>query len=280
MPRARNIKPSFFKNDLLSDQDPLGRLLFIGMWTICDYRGCLEWRPKRVKAEILPYDECDVESLAINLDKSGFIRFYSDGEKMFAKVVNFTTHQNPHKNERQSGSDIPDYTDKMRQVVDLKGLTIIPYKSGSIAEENPSDPADPCSLNPDPCSLNPEKEGEPESPEDEDKGPEKPKGAVTINTWLKYIKAVGEKPIPPDDSLFEYVDNAGIPHDWIRACWIEFKAEFSEKDRRQKDWRAHFRNFVRKNYYKLWWVDAGEYKLTSRGQQAMMAIRGSETNAN
>lgn len=158
MPRARNIKPAFFKNDLLSDQDPLGRLLFIGLWTICDYRGCLEWRPKRVKAEILPYDNCDIEALAINLDKSGFIRFYSDGDKMFAKVVNFTTHQNPHKNERQSGTDIPDYTEEMRQAIDLKGLAIIRDKSGLKPEQYASDPADSCFLIPDSPILNPERE--------------------------------------------------------------------------------------------------------------------------
>jgi len=109
-----------------------------------------------VKAEILPYDDCDIEALAIDLDKSGFIRFYSDGEKMFAKVVNFSAHQNPHKNERQSGSDIPDYSEEMRQVVDLKGLTINPDKSGSIPSENHSDPADSCFLNPDPGSLIPD----------------------------------------------------------------------------------------------------------------------------
>ena len=30
---ARNIKPAFFDNDELAENDPLGRLLFIGLWT-------------------------------------------------------------------------------------------------------------------------------------------------------------------------------------------------------------------------------------------------------
>ena len=60
MARARNIKPAFFTNDDLAEIEPLGRLLFIGLWTICDYKGDLEWRQKRVKAQILPYDNCDI----------------------------------------------------------------------------------------------------------------------------------------------------------------------------------------------------------------------------
>ena len=87
MARARNIKPSFFDNDDLAMQnDPLGRLLFIGLWTLADFNGNVEWRSQRIKVKLLPYDECDVEKLAINLDKSGFVRFYSDGEKIYLNI--------------------------------------------------------------------------------------------------------------------------------------------------------------------------------------------------
>ena len=70
MARARNIKPSFFINEDLGALDPLARLLFIGMWTICDFKGALEYRPSRIKAQILPYDQCDSEALMINLEQS------------------------------------------------------------------------------------------------------------------------------------------------------------------------------------------------------------------
>lgn len=156
MARARNIKPNFFTNDVLADNDPLGRLLFIGLWTLADFKGELEWRAKRVKAQVLPYDECDIVKLAINLDKSGFIRFYSDGEKIYVKVLNFEVHQNPHKNERSKGSTIPGYSESMRQRIDLKGLTINRDKSGLEPESSQSDPADSLKLIPD--SLNPIKD--------------------------------------------------------------------------------------------------------------------------
>jgi hypothetical protein len=156
MARARNIKPAFFSNDLLAEIDPIGRLLFIGMWTIADYKGDIEWREKKIKAQVLPYDNCDVKNIAINLDKLGFIRFYSDNELTYINIVNFSKHQNPHKNEREKGSDIPAYTEIMRQAVDLKGLTINPDKSRLNQDEDGTTPADSLILIPDPCSLIPE----------------------------------------------------------------------------------------------------------------------------
>ena len=63
MARMRTIKPGFFTNDVLAEVEPLGRILFAGLWTVADRAGRLEERPKKLKAELLPYDDCDVESL-------------------------------------------------------------------------------------------------------------------------------------------------------------------------------------------------------------------------
>jgi hypothetical protein len=155
MARARNIKPAFFSNDLLAEIDPVGRLLFIGLWTIADFKGDIEWREKRIKAQVLPYDNCDVKDIAINLDKLGFIRFYSDNGTTYINIINFTKHQNPHKNEREKGSEIPAYTEFMRQAIDLKGLTINRDLSGLNQDENGTNPADSLILNPESLSLNP-----------------------------------------------------------------------------------------------------------------------------
>lgn len=112
MARARNIKPSFFVNEELGELPALARLAFIGMWTIADYKGCFEFKPKRLKVQLLPYDECDFEEIAINLDKSGFISIYSVAGQRYIKILNFEKHQNPHKNERESGSEIPDISER------------------------------------------------------------------------------------------------------------------------------------------------------------------------
>lgn len=149
MARARNIKPSFFTNEQLADNCPLGRLLFIGLWTQADFKGEIEWKSRTLKIQILPWDECDIDQLAINLDKSGLIRFYSDGDKVFINIPNFGLHQNPHKNERDKGSLIPVYSEARRQLIDLSTLTINPDKSGAEPDESDSDRADSLFLNPD-----------------------------------------------------------------------------------------------------------------------------------
>lgn len=108
MARARNIKPSFFQDDKLGELNPVSRLAFIGMWTIADFKGCIEYRPKMMKVQLLPYDECDMDEIANTLEQARFIRFYSVQGKRYIKIVNFERHQNPHKNERDAGSEIPD----------------------------------------------------------------------------------------------------------------------------------------------------------------------------
>lgn len=153
MARARNIKPAFFTNEQLSDSCPLGRLLFIGLWTLADYKGDLEWKEKTIKIQILPWDNCDIKKLAITLDKSGLIRFYSDGDRMLINIPNFIKHQNPHKNEKEKGSDICAYSEGMRQVIDLNELTINRDKSRLKPEYSYSDRADSLLLNPDSLSI-------------------------------------------------------------------------------------------------------------------------------
>lgn len=102
MARARNIKPAFFTNDLLAEVDPLGRLLFIGLWTLADREGRLEDRPKKIKAQILPYDDCNMESLLNDLAKKQFISRYGSGDNRFIQILNFKKHQNPHVKEPAS----------------------------------------------------------------------------------------------------------------------------------------------------------------------------------
>lgn len=105
MARARNIKPAFFANDELAEVRPLGRLLFIGLWTMADRAGRLEDRPKRIKAEVLPYDDCDAEELLSELAEREFIVRYAVGGRRYIQVVNFAKHQNPHV--REPESEIP-----------------------------------------------------------------------------------------------------------------------------------------------------------------------------
>lgn len=107
MPRARNIKPGFFTNDKITEMSMAARLLFIGLWTIADREGRLEDRPKKIKIDIFPVDDINVDALLNELDRQGFIVRYQVEDLRCIQIVNFTKHQNPHKNE--VASEIPEF---------------------------------------------------------------------------------------------------------------------------------------------------------------------------
>lgn len=141
MARSRNIKPGFFTNDVLSEVQPLGRLLFAGLWTLADREGRLECRVKRIKAAVLPYDECDVDALLTELQMRDFILRYAVGKDEFIQVLNFAKHQNPHKNESESEIPAPEEIESA------------PENIGTRPEEIGSAPADSLLLIPDSLST-------------------------------------------------------------------------------------------------------------------------------
>lgn len=104
MPRSRNIKPAFFKNEYLSQMSFEARLLFIGLWTLADKRGRLEDRPLRIKAELFPFESVDMDRLLeelASIPEHFIIRYEVKGER-YIQVVNFHKHQNPHHRETES----------------------------------------------------------------------------------------------------------------------------------------------------------------------------------
>lgn len=102
MARSRNIKPGFFTNDVLGELPALTRLLFAGLWTICDREGRIEDRPKKIRAEVLPYDACDADEMLQALEKSGFIERYEVSGVRVIQVLAWDKHQNPHIKEGAS----------------------------------------------------------------------------------------------------------------------------------------------------------------------------------
>lgn len=109
--RSRNIKPGFFKDDLLAECDPLARLLFVGLWCLADREGRLECRSKKIKAEILPYDNCDVLKLLDQLIDKHFIVVYKYDDAYFIEIPMFLQHQHCHVKEMPSTIPAPDETE-------------------------------------------------------------------------------------------------------------------------------------------------------------------------
>lgn len=147
MARSRNIKPGFHKNDRLAECDPLARLLFTGLWTLADRDGRGEYRPKLIKAEALPYDDCNIDELMWQLAEREFINVYEVDGRLYFEVTKFSTHQNPHV--KELSRNFPASTMQAR----------CKYGSGRwISGASPADSLLPItdSLIPDSCSLIPD----------------------------------------------------------------------------------------------------------------------------
>jgi len=148
MPRARNIKPAFFANDDLAECDALARLLFAGLWCLCDRNGVLLDRPRRIKAELLPYDDCDIDDLLGQLSERGFIvRYVADGDS-YVFIPKFGKHQKPHKNE-QKLHPLPDDESPNRKKIrsTREKKRAIQTKKATAREKTPSDRAECLMLN-------------------------------------------------------------------------------------------------------------------------------------
>ncbi len=109
MARTRSIKPGFFRNESLSELPYQDRLCFAGLWTIADREGRLEDRPKRIRADLFPYDpEIDVEACLLRLHNKGFIIRYVSASTPYICIPAWGKHQNPHVKEQPSTIPAPD----------------------------------------------------------------------------------------------------------------------------------------------------------------------------
>jgi len=95
MAHARTIKPGFFKNEYLVELPFEYRLLFVGLWTLADSEGHLEDRPKRIKMELFPADDVDVDRGLDELARYGFIERYEceEDDERIISILNFAKHQ-------------------------------------------------------------------------------------------------------------------------------------------------------------------------------------------
>lgn len=149
MARARNIKPSLFKNEVLGVADPLLTILFESLWCLADREGRLEDRPLRIKGETFPYREgIDVNGYLTELARMGFIRRYKVGETAVIQVLKFKEHQSPHNTEKKS--TLPAYDEKATNNQSGETVTVKPPLSDvGITEQKRPDSLIPDSLIPD-----------------------------------------------------------------------------------------------------------------------------------
>ena len=102
--RIRTIKPEFFNHEGIYDAEhetklPL-RLAFIGLWCAADREGRFKWEPRRLKTQIMPYDDCDFSSILDALWAHGFVARYD--EMQFGFIPSFASHQCVNMREAQT----------------------------------------------------------------------------------------------------------------------------------------------------------------------------------
>lgn len=171
MARSRNIKPAIMANEDLAELQPFDRLLFIYLWMLADREGRLEDRPKRIKAEAFPYDNCDAEPMLERLAAAGFISRYSVEGKGVIQVINFTKHQTPHV--REQASTLPKQPPEIAEAEPSTDKADTRHNLGS----DKSSPRSPDSLIPD--SLNPDS-NTPPTPQGEVSAPATVKDSLTV----------------------------------------------------------------------------------------------------
>lgn len=99
MARIRSLKIGFFKNEELAALSAHHRLLFEGLWLLADREGRLEDRPRRIKAELFPYESLDVDPMLTDLHNRNFITRYTADGAGYIAVAEFRKHQRPKSDE-------------------------------------------------------------------------------------------------------------------------------------------------------------------------------------
>jgi hypothetical protein len=110
MARIRTIKPGFFKHSALFDAEketglPL-RLGYAGLWVCCDREGRFKWRPRELKLDALPFDDCDFSRVLDALASRGFLVKYESAGEVYGHIPTWRKHQ--FINNREAASEIPE----------------------------------------------------------------------------------------------------------------------------------------------------------------------------
>jgi hypothetical protein len=109
-----------------------------------------------------------------------------------------------------------------------------------------------------------------EEKEKKERTPRQPKTKSEETTLRQWVEALaGADAVPADDPIFDWAGKQGIPGDWIGYAWAAFEDRYADKDRRYTDWRAAFRDHVKRGWLDIWRVDQrnGGFVLTTAGEQ-------------
>jgi hypothetical protein len=224
MARARNIKPAFFKNEDLADLGYSTMILFAGLWTLADKLGRLEDRPRRIKAEVLPYGrDVNVDDMLQELAAKGFLNRYEVNGSRYIQITSWNRHQSPHVKEAASIIPAPGKARSSTMPVPEK-----PRESSCEHHANSPSSLIPSSLIP--SSLIP-----PSPKPKPGLAPEKPEGDIVANRfsdfWDLYPNKIGKdmttqvwlSVVGPEevDEVFHGLRRWLSSHQWVTKKMIQ-----------------------------------------------------------
>jgi hypothetical protein len=111
MARIRTIKPEFFLHEGLYDLEmetglPV-RLAYVGLWCQADREGRFKWEPRKLKSQVLPFDEgIDFEEVLDAFAGEGLIVKYEVDGDVYACIPSW--NRNQAINSREASSRLPD----------------------------------------------------------------------------------------------------------------------------------------------------------------------------
>ena len=140
--RIRSIKPEAHTDEALWDAEtetglPLFRA-FTGLWCQADREGRFEWRPRPLKAAILPYWDGDFSRVLDALATRGLLVRYAFQGREYGVVANFLKHQYLNGKEPPSRLPAPPVVDANEH--DLRPVERVRHASTTRAERVPHAP--------------------------------------------------------------------------------------------------------------------------------------------
>lgn len=94
MARIRTIKPEFWTDEKIVQLPFEARLTFVGLWNFADDDGRIREEPERLKMQIMPADDVDMELILDVLVAAGLVeRFYGEDGESVLLIPGFARHQ-------------------------------------------------------------------------------------------------------------------------------------------------------------------------------------------
>jgi hypothetical protein len=105
--KTRLVRPDFFSDDRLAKCGPFGLHLYLGLMCLTDRDGRLEDRPIKIKAQLFPFFDVNVDEILDFLASAKLIVRYEVASAKLIEVVDFSKHQQVYQKEKSEGYPAP-----------------------------------------------------------------------------------------------------------------------------------------------------------------------------